>query len=301
LEKSSSLIEQTEMKLFAVVSLLFFSSISFSFAQTIPYSKGRIAISSDGNEHDEDDWAATPMSLALLAARGLQDQLVVYAFSDHTWGSNKEKPGADAQMRESAFLGGSKFGFKKTKFIEAVAAPNFAVIALTLQINKSSAKDPLTIIAAGPMDIIGDALNEADSTKLKHVRLISHSTWNDEHADKPYDWENHEGWTWAELGEKFGPKGLQMDHITDQNGGSDYKGLKADLSHYDWVKTYSKRDQKPYEKGSWDWLYSRLVAAQKGEEFDPSDAGMIIYLLTGKQKNSPEDLREILENPGKMK
>jgi hypothetical protein len=82
-------------------ALIFVSYVSFS--QTIPYTKGRIVISSDGNEHDEDDWAATPMSLALLASQGLQDQLVAYTFSDHTWGSNKEKKGADGQMRESAF------------------------------------------------------------------------------------------------------------------------------------------------------------------------------------------------------
>lgn len=281
---------------------LFFTAFqTIPFAQTIPYSKGRIIISSDGNEHDEDDWAATPMSLALLAARELQDQLVVYSFSDHTWGSNKEKPGADMQMRESAFIGAKKFGFKKTKFIEAAAAPNYAVIEITLQINKSSAKDPLTIIAAGPMDVIGDAINEADSLRLKHVRLISHSTWNDEHADKPYEWEKHEGWTWAKIKEEFEPKGLQMDHIADQNGGEDYEGLKTDLTKYDWVKNSPKKDQKPFEKGSWDWLYGRLEAAQKGEEFDPSDAGMVVYLLTGSQKNNPDSLKEILENPGKIK
>lgn len=289
------------MKIASLFVILFYFSFQFSYAQTIPYSKGRIAISSDGNEHDEDDWAATPMSLALLAARGLQDQVVVYTFSDHIWGSNKERPGADAQMRESAFIGANKFGFKRTKFIEAVAAPNFAVIEMVKHINKSSAKDPLTIIAAGPMDIVGDALNEADSAKLQYVKLISHSNWNDEHADKPYDWEKHEGWTWEKIKEEFEPKGLQLDHILDQNGGSDYEGLKTDLTKYDWVKTSPKRDQKPYDKGSWDWLYERLVVAQKGEEFDPSDAGMIVYLLTGKQKTSPEDLREILENPGKMK
>jgi hypothetical protein len=289
------------MKFVTILSILFLSLVHQSVSQTIPYSKGRIAISSDGNEHDEDDWAATPMSLALLASRGLQDQLVVYTFSDHIWGSNKEKPKAAEQMRESAFIGGNKFGFKKTKFIEAVAAPNFAVIELTKEINKSSAKDPLTIIAAGPMDVVGDALNEADSIKLQHVRLISHSTWNDEHADKPYEWEKHEGWTWAKIQEEFGPKGLQLDHITDQNGGADYEGLKTDLVKYDWLKNSPNKDSKPYEKGSWEWLYGRLQAAQKGEEFDPSDAGMIVYLLTGKQKTNPEDLREILENPGKMK
>lgn len=288
------------MRLLALSAVLIFV-FTASIAQTIPYSKGRIVISSDGNEHDEDDWAATPMSLALLASRELQDQLVVYTFSDHTWGSNKEKKGAEAQMRESAFIGANKFGFKKTKFIEAVAAPNYAIIELTLQINKSSAKDPLTIIAAGPMDVIGNSLNEADSTKLKFVRLISHSTWNDEHADKPYEWETHTGWTWVELEEKFKPHGLQMDHIADQNGGTDYEGLKTTISKFDWLKNSPQKDQKPFEKGSWDWLYGRLVAAQKGEEFDPSDAGMIIYLLTGKQKTTPEDLRQLMENPGKLK
>jgi hypothetical protein len=284
---------------FFLLPFILFPAISF--AQTIPYSKGRIVISSDGNEHDEDDWAATPMSLALLRARELQDQLVVYVFSDHTWGSNKEKPGADAQMRESAFIGAKTFGYKKTKFIEAAAAPNYAVIEITLQINKSSAKDPLTIVAAGPMEVVGNAINEADSTKLKYVRLISHSTWNDEHADKPYEWEKHSGWTWAKIQQEFAPLGLQMDHIADQNGGDDYEGLKTDLASYDWLKTSEKKDGKPFEKGSWEWLYGRLQSAQKGEEFDPSDAGMVLYLLTGKQKNDPDHLREILENPGKMK
>jgi hypothetical protein len=285
-------------------TLIFCILFSFSLtalAQTIPYTKGRIVISSDGNEHDEDDWAATPMSLALLKAAGLESQLTVYTFSDHTWGSNKEKPGADAQMRESAFMGAKWFGTKKTKFIEAVAAPNYAIIELTLQINASSEKDPLTIIAAGPMDVIGNALNEAKEEKLKHVRVISHSEWNNNHADEPYEWEDHSGWTWEKLKAEFGTKGLTLDQIADQNGGEDYEGLKTTKSRYDWIKNSPSKDKKPFDKGSWEWLYSRLEAAQKGEEFDPSDAGMILYLLTGKQKNTPDDLKEILENGWKLK
>ena len=270
-----------------------------SFSQSIPFYTGRIIISSDGNEHDEDDWAATPMSLALLAANGLQDKLVVYTFSDHIWGSDKEKSGAAAQMRESAFMGAKYFGYKKTKFIEATTAQNFAIIAIANQINESSAKDPLTIIAAGPMEIVGTAINEADSTKLKYVRLISHSVWNDEHADKPYEWENHSGWTWEKIKEKFEGKGLQLDHIADQNGGDGYEGLKAPATQYEWLKTSEGKDKKPFDKGSWDWLYSRLEAAQKEEEFDPSDAGMIIYLLTGKDKTDPKDVRQMMENPKK--
>lgn len=290
------------MRLFRSLRFLIyfqFLAVFPSFSQSIPFYTGRIAISSDGNEHDEDDWAATPMSLALLAANGLQDKLVLYTFSDHIWGSDKEKAGAAAQMRESAFMGAKHFGFKKTKFIEAVTAQNFAIIELATQINKSSAKDPLTILAAGPMEIIGTALNEADSTKLKYVRLISHSVWNDEHAEKPYDWEKHTGWTWEKIKEKFERKGLQLDHIVDQNGGDGYEGLKADAGQYEWIKTSTSKGKSSSPKGSWDWLYSRLEAAKKGEEFDPSDAGMVIYLLTGKDKTDPKDVQEMMENPKK--
>lgn len=289
------------MKLKLLLVCILVTVSIWSKAQTIPYSKGRIVISSDGNEHDEDDWAATPMSLALLKAAGLEDQLAVYSFSDHTWGSNKEKPGADAQMRESAFMGSKWFGSKKTKFIEAVTAPNYAIIELTLQINASSEKDPLTIIAAGPMEVIGNALNESKADKLKFVRLISHSEWNNNHAEKPYEWEKHSGWTWDKLKAEFEPKGLTFDQIEDQNGGADYEGLKTSKSRYDWLKSSPAKDTKPFSKGSWDWLYSRLEAAQKGDEFDPSDAGMVLYLLTGKEKNTPNDLKQILENGWKVK
>ena len=56
---------------------------------------------------------------------------------------------------------------------------------------------------------------------------------------------------------------------------------------------------KPYKEGAWDWLYSRQETCIKdgGENFDPSDAGMIIYLLTGVEKTNPDLAREIMENP----
>ena len=65
---------------------------SISYGQTpVWQGKGRIAYSCDGNEHDDDDWGATPMSLALMAARGLQDKVTLFVYSDHIWGSNNEK------------------------------------------------------------------------------------------------------------------------------------------------------------------------------------------------------------------
>jgi hypothetical protein len=211
--------------------ILIFGFSSTTMAQDIPYTGERIVIVADGNEHDKGDWAATPLTLAVLAAKEIQDQVMVYAFSSHTWGSNKTHSGADAQMRESAFLGARNFGFKKTKFIEAVNAPNYAIIEITTQVNKSSAKNPLVILAAGPMDIIGTALGEADSTKLKHVRIISHSIWDQQHSDSPEDGEEHKGWTWEKLRESFAANGLTLTTLPELGEG----GFKGPLSAYSWL------------------------------------------------------------------
>jgi hypothetical protein len=278
---------------------LFFILISgFSLstlAQEIPYTGERIVIVADGNEHDKGDWAATPLTLAVLAAKEIQDQVMVYAFSSHTWGSNKIHSGADAQMRESAFLGSRNFGFKKTKFIEAVNAPNYAIIEITSQINKSSAKNPLVILAAGPMDIIGTALGEADSTKLKHVRIISHSIWDQQHSDSPEEGETHKGWTWEKLRESYAGKGLELIALPELGEGN----FKAPLSGYSWLTNSPGKEPKSFEKGSWQWLYSRIEASKSGDEVNPSDARLILYLLTGKSNTGIQDLRDILENPSK--
>lgn len=284
---------------FATALVLFLSLqagiASGSWAQNVPYSGERIVVVADGNEHGKGDWAATPLSLAVLAAKEIQDQVMVYAFSSHTWGSNKTHAGADAQMRESAFLGARNFGFKKTKFIEAVNAPNYAIIEITNQINKSSAKNSLVILAAGPMDLIGTALSEADSTKLQFVRIISHSSWDQQHADSPEEGETHKGWTWEELRESYQGKGLKLITLPALGEGS----FKGPLSAYSWLNDSSKKEPKPFEKGSWQWLYSRIEAATIGEEVNPEDVRLLLYLLTGKSNSGIQDLRETLENPSK--
>jgi hypothetical protein len=286
------------VKLVPVLGLFFIllsGFTSFSLAQDIPYAGERIVVVADGNEHGKGDWAATPLTLAVLAAKEIQDQVMVYAFSSHTWGSNKTHSGADAQMRESAFLGAKQFGFKKTKFIEAVNAPNYAIIEITVQVNKSSAKNPLVILAAGPMDIIGTALGEADSTKLKHVRIISHSIWDQQHADSPEEGEEHKGWTWEKLRESYAANGLTLITLPELGEGN----FKAPLSAYSWLTNSPEKEPKPFDKGSWQWLSSRVEAAKSGEEVNPSDIRLLLYLLTGKSNTGIPDLREMLENPVK--
>ncbi|MFI3282602.1 MAG: hypothetical protein SNG10_03640 [Rikenellaceae bacterium] len=271
--------------------------------------KGRIAISSDGNEHDHDDWAATPMSLALLAARELQDKLALYTFSDHVWGSNQEMPlvqgmTAYEHMRESALGGAKHFGYDSTRFICAVDNAEIAYNAMRDQINMSSEDNPLIIIAAGPMQVVGEAMNRSRVECRKYVTVVSHSGWNNAHSDSPYmktDWDRHHGWTFNDMKDAFSSeKGGEATFIKilDQNKGKDYIGLFTNMKHYDWVKESSARNNPAYQAGSWDWLYGRLGSCVKrGDNFDPSDAGMIIYLLTGVDKTNPDMAREIMENP----
>ncbi|MCG8700366.1 MAG: hypothetical protein MI922_20090, partial [Bacteroidales bacterium] len=73
--------------------LLLFSTLLciIAFSQdAINFPNGRIAISSDGNIHDEDDWGATAMSLAIIDAANLNSKLVHYSFSDHLGASTAE-------------------------------------------------------------------------------------------------------------------------------------------------------------------------------------------------------------------
>ena len=62
------LIDKQMNKVLLVIMILVFS---FGVQAQLPMwqGKGRIVISSDGNEHDHDDWAATPLTLAMLASR----------------------------------------------------------------------------------------------------------------------------------------------------------------------------------------------------------------------------------------
>ena len=294
-----------------VTIFLFCVAISLSaVSQThLWQGKGRIAISSDGNEHDHDDWAATPLSLSLIAAKGLQNKMVLYTYSDHVWGSNLEMPTgkggltAYEQMRESALTGAKMFGFKKSNFICAVDDAEKAYHAMAKVINESSEDNPLFIIAAGPMQVVGEGIRRSELAKRKFVTVISHSNWNDKHAANSYAWEpEHKGWTFKMMKDVFGvEKGgaIQFVKIENQNGGKDYLGLNCSREHFNWIKKSSARENKIYKKGAWDWLYSRQETCIKkgGKNFDPSDAGMLVYLFTGIEKTNPEMAKEIMENP----
>ncbi len=298
------------MKNKVIICILLFSQITFSYAQQALWQgKGRIVISSDGNEHDHDDWSATPLTLAIIAAKGLQNKLPVYVYSDHIWGSNHEHPGVNGvkpydQMKESALVGGKMFGFNQTNFICAVDNPEIAYEAIKNEINKSNSVNPIFIIAAGPVHVIGEAISRADKDKIQFVTLISSiNCWNDDHSDKPYtSWEHHTGWTMIKIKQHFSnPEGgnLNVVSIISQS-----PFLERNWNEFEWLLTAPERNNPYYQKGSWDWLFDRLCMCVKpasGVEYyyaiDVSDTGKLLFLLTGIEETSPKLCYDIMKNP----
>jgi CubicO group peptidase (beta-lactamase class C family) len=231
----------------------------------------RIAVSVDGNDHDCDDYTATPMSLAILAKTGNASKVVLYAYSDHIWstatdgscnGGNREE-----EMRISAEGTATRWGgFAPGIFYNARQQTAATVAALTAQINQSSAASPLWIIGAGPMEVIGRAVSASDPASRPYVTLVSHSQWNDEHAE-----QHGGGWTFNEIG----GLGVNLHHITDQN-----PGLVTDPSQYFWLRDSSDPKLR--------WLWDRHVASGL-PYFDPSDAGMLYWFATGAQSGGDEN------------
>src|SRR4029078_2668827 len=122
-----------------------------------------------------DDWAATPMTLAIIARRGLQGKLVHYSYNN-SLGSN------DAHMYQQqtyATLGAAdRFGFNRAKFFDCQKNLSGGIANLRNQINVSTASNPLYIIAAGPMEFLWRTINGSNASRRQYVTIISHSPWN---------------------------------------------------------------------------------------------------------------------------
>ncbi len=285
--------------------LILLATCTLSFGQVFAgatdyyMGKGRIALSSDGNMHDNDDMHATKMTLMILAKAGLQNQTTLYTYADHVWGSEKN----DLEiMRASAEVTGEKFGFTNCRFMAAVENPNAAYKAMATEIAKSTAEDPLFIIAAGPMEVVGrgfEMANQITPEALNHVTIISHSIWNDQHADNPEQNSvhgtepSHSGWTWKEMEKAFGDR-VNFNHISDQNAsgtGQEVYRNKDKFSAPSW--------------NSWEWMKThkdpniQWVRNNKGIQCgaDYSDAGIAYYMVAdldgqrGDEFGNPEKLQ----------
>jgi hypothetical protein len=230
-------------------------------------SSNRIAISSDGNpDADADDVGATPFTLAVLAKAGFQDNLVHYDFNNFL--EYKKIDSDNNRMWLGAIGGQSRWGFDRSRFFDAANDPEAAINHLTKVINQSTQKDPLYLIAAGPMELIYRALEGANKSARQHVIIVSHHNYNE--YFKPRLWHRN----WNDV------KALVPDigylRIIDQNNG--LKG-SAD-SDFNWLRDHADPNLN--------WVYTRIVAGKP----DVSDTGMLTWLIG---INGDDELTSIAE------
>lgn len=271
--------------LFILISLLV---SNFCFAQKINPPKGRIAVVADGNSPDPDDLGGTAVTLALLRAAGLEKKLVHYSHSCDLVRDDRISEKAEKErhhlMQIACDMTARRWGgFEYLTFYDATWQKEATINDLCWAINASSAKDPLWIIEAGEPDIIGMALQKTAKEKHQFVKVVTHHPANDNAGDF-YSWQ------------QILDFGIEEVRIPDQN-----IKLKVPLENWDWAKNYSDaRIQLIWTIGKIAEV-DNVVKFQKGK-WDCSDAGMILYWITGANVNNGlvqgtvKDVKKILLN-----
>ncbi|UMB54121.1 hypothetical protein MKD41_01265 [Lutibacter sp. A64] len=250
-----------------VLFIAAFLSVNCVVAQKMNTPAGRIAVVADGNSPDPDDLGGTAVSLALLRAAGLEDRLVHYSHSCDLVVLKRISEAAEFErhaMMQITCDGTARRwgGFEHITFLDAKWQLDKTIKDLRDAINASSENDPLWIVEAGEPDIIGFALQAAKKEKHKYVKVITHHPANDNAGDF---------FKWQEILDF----GVEEVRIPDQN-----INLKVKESEWDWAMNHAD------DRIQFVWLMGKMaevddvVKFQKGK-WDCSDAGMVLYWITG--------------------
>ena len=252
------------------IILVFVVTVSIS-AQQINPPLGRIAIIADGNSPDPDDLGGTAVSIALLRAAGLEERLVHYSHSCDLVRvykiSEKAEIERHALMQAACDVTARRWGgFENLTFFDAKWQMDATIKDLAKAINESTADDPLWIVEAGEPDIIGFALDASNKGKHKYLKVVTHHPANDNAGDF---------YTWQDILDF----GVEEIRIPDQN-----THLKVDIEKWEWARTHpDSRIQQVWLQGKIAEV-DNVVKFQKGK-WDCSDAGMVLYWITGANEN----------------
>ena len=243
--------------------------------------QGRIAYSADGNFNDPDDWAASPVALAIFAEAGVKDRLVHFDY-------NCIVPKTDAEWEKThseSVLGTAKlYGYDLSLFHDCQQDLDGAVTSITRAIDASSADNPLYFILAGPMEVPYLGIQKSDPRKRKFVYCISHSRWNDGFSSAL----RHGFFTCNKR--HVIDSGVNWVQIKDQNrllSHSRYgrPAQPEEFQHYFWMR--DSDDPKVR------FLWTRMQISTRP---DPSDAGMAYFLVTGDEQADPNKLKRLLND-----
>tara|TARA_R110002073_G_scaffold27840_2_gene89073 strand:+ start:9931 stop:10878 length:948 start_codon:yes stop_codon:yes gene_type:complete len=280
-----------------LLTMLFVVSIPIACceAQSLGYSRNRIAMSFDGNsapDHDykwptgdPDDWGALPASCAIIAKLGLQKQLVHCSYNNFI--DSPPGPDAENQLKISADGVIKYWGFDRDVFFDVTIEQRQAVENLAAEMAKSTDRDPLYFIHAGLSEFLYLAVKEVVRNEkvdsLAHVYLVSHSAFNENECRR----KSHH--TWNDVQQLSGDR-IKYTKIKDQNDKEDPNHLwhsGKNFAVWHWMRDHPEPDVR--------WMYSRLKA-HRGQVADISDCGMLFYLLVGDADGSPVKFRDFIGN-----
>lgn len=263
------------------------------FAQSWGYQQNRIAVSADGNsapDHkhkwpigDPDDWGANAAILAILAKLEMQDKLVHFSYNNFI--DAPAGPDGENQNKISCDGGIIRWHFDESVFYDVTTHLEEAQLSLAKEMAKSTAEDPLYFIHAGLSEFVYLAVEKAIELggleNLKHVKLVSHSGFNENH--KRREWHH----TWDDIKELCGNR-IQYHKIKDQNACNSRDILWCsgkDFSPWYWMRDHQDESIR--------WLYTRAQAHETGKA-DISDCGMLFWLLEGDEDGNPEKFKTFL-------
>ena len=239
--------------------------------------KGRIAWSADGNFNDEDDWAASPVALAIFAEFGVKDKLVHFDYNSILNGNKPEW----AKIHETSVLGAvERYAFPRARFYDDLTDLDAAIASIARAIDASSAQDPLYFVVAGPMEVAYKGIQRSRPEKRKFVYVISHSRWNDGFSDDEYNHNKRD----------VIPQGINWVQIADQNRWLSTSPFGKPATDEQWKPWDWMRDS---DDPNVRWLHERLRVTTRA---DCSDAGMAYFLMTGDQEPEIAKLRTLLDD-----
>ncbi len=240
--------------------------------------QGRIAYSADGNHNDPDDWAASPLALAIIAQSGHKDRLVHFDYNCILPKTNPEWE----KIHGASVLGAARlYGYDLQNFHDCQRSLDDATASIARAIDASTADDPLYFIIAGPVEVPFRGIEQSQPDKRQHVYCISHSRWNDGFAT---------AYQFTHTKRSVIPSGVHWAQITDQNrllSLSPYgkPGPSESFTPYHWMR--DSQDERVR------FLWERLLVSTRP---DPSDAGMAYFLVTGDEQADPQKLQRLLDD-----
>jgi CubicO group peptidase (beta-lactamase class C family) len=243
--------------------------------------QGRIAYSADGNHNDEDDWAASPLALAIFAEFGVKDKLVHFDYNSILHATNPEWQKA----HETSILGAAeRYGYRRSLFRDCRRDLSGVIASLRRAINESSAENPLYFIVAGPMQVAWEAIRSSNPARREFVYVISHSRWNDGFDTRT---------TFVKTKRDVIRLGVNWVQIRDQNEFLSTSPYGRPANDDEWRPWHWMRDSKDGRLG---FLWDRMRATTRA---DASDSGMAYFLLTGDEQPAMPKVVHLLEAHGR--